>query len=302
MTNYIPIMEMLHPQFKEIIYCAPVGAKPPVEYEQRFVFFERINFKRHECDACLSQSCIKLVEKNYGNSYGYLQVGDDTLILHKSKTFFMQFDKIWIKQVYQKFNLDTRCNNEWGLPQTTNCKSSFWDAWHDDRQINSLKALLNNMTLSNDDLYNNCASILEKQLGIKNMVYYGINTVDFFYIPREKVRNYIKLMDIFSYYKIISETALPNVVTCLDPTGNNTFNAKGINHLSEKDHRVTKNYVDQSAEKHIKTAIQTDLTHLHPIKFFGMLKMQHSRNTDDNIELKRKSFIFCNFMMSYLYS
>ena len=295
-------MEMLHPQFKDIIYCAPMGAKPPVEYEQKFLFFERINFTNHECDACLSQSCIKLAEQIYGNSYGYLQVGDDTLILHKSKSLFLQFDKIWIRHVYQKFNLDMRCHNEWGLPQTTNCKGSYWDAWLQDQQINSLKALLNNMTLSTDDLYKSCASILEKHLGQKNVVYYGINTVDFFYIPGEKVRNYIKLMDIFSYYKIVSETALPNVITCLDPTGNNTFNAKGINHLSEKYHHVTSNHVDQFAEKHIKTAIQTDLTHLHPIKFFGILKMQHSRNTVYNIELKRKCDIFCNFMMPYLYS
>ena len=195
-----------------------------------------------------------------------------------------------------------RCSNEWGLPQPTNCRGSYWDAWLQDQQINSLKALLNNMTISHDDLYKSCASILEKHLGRKNMVYYGINTVDFFYIPGEKVRNYIKLMDIFSYYKIISETALPNVITCLDPTGNNTFNAKGINHLDEKDHYVMSNQVDTFAEKHIKTAIQTDLTHLHPIKFFGILKMQHSRNAVDNIEFKKKSDIFCNFIIPYLYS
>ena len=305
MTKYIPVMEILHPQFKGIIYCAPNGTKPPVEYEERFVFFERIHvIKPYECDACLSQICIDLAVKSniYENSNGYLQIGDDTFILHKSKKFSMQFDKIWIRQIYQKFNLDTRCHNEWEIQQPTNCKKSHWYIWHGDHQINSFKALLNYITQSNDHLYKNCAEILEKHLGNKHVVFYGLSTIDFFYIPIKYVKNYTKLMDIFSKYKVVAEVALPNVITCLDPTGNNTFNAKGINHLRiGKDNHMEENRVNKFPVKYIKIAIETNLTHVHPIKLLGIHKMLNSRNVL-YCKMKNVCNIFCNYILPYLFS
>ena len=305
MTDFIPVMEILHPQFKRIIYCAPTGTKPPVEYEQKFVFFKRIHVIKHrECDACLSQVCIDLAVKSnvYVNITGYLQIGDDTLILHKSKSFSMQFDKIWIRQIFQKFNLDTKCHNEWELPEPTNCSKSGWYIWHGDQQINSFKALLNNMTQSNDHLHKHCANVLENNLGNKNIVFYGLSTIDLFYIPAKYVNNYIKLMKIFSEYNIVAEIALPNVITCLDPTRNNTFNAKGINHLRiEKDHHAKENMVNRFPLKHIKTAIKTNLTHVHPIKLLGILKILNSPNTVD-CKLSKMCNIFCNYILPYLYS
>ena len=295
MTNYIPIMEILHPQYKGIIYCAPKRTIAPLKYREKFVYFERINFPKHECDACLSQICINLAVKVYGDKYGYLQVGDDTLILHKSNIFFMQFNKIWVKQNYQKFNLDTKCHSEWNLSGPTNCKRSYWDTWHWDYQINAFKTLLINMTLSNDTLYKHCAYTLEKYLGKKNVVLYQPTIIDFLYIPGENLRNYIKLMDMFSFYKVVVEAALPNVITCLDPTGNNTLNAKGINQLSViQANYASREDVERFPQEYIKTATQNNLSHVHPIKLFGILKKQES--------VTKISDIFCNYILPYLYS
>ena len=42
MAEFLPLLEVLHPQFKEVLYCAPNGTKPPAEYEKRFLLTENV--------------------------------------------------------------------------------------------------------------------------------------------------------------------------------------------------------------------------------------------------------------------
>ena len=250
--------------------------------------------------------CVELAERteSYLDVSGYLHVGDDTFILHKSPILRGPFDKIWLKQNFLKYNLATRYHSEWGLPMTTNCKPSYWLPWHLMSQITAAKQLLKYLRESKDLLYSDCALTLEKELGTKDIIYHHPTIQDFVYIPRKKLQNYITLMKVFSKFRIIFETPLPNVVKCIDPDGSNTLNARGINHLKANGQSYN---VERSPNIFIQKALNEDMTHVHPIKLASLLKLKkrmdkEKRNTMKQSSTSMISDTFCNHIMPYIYS
>lgn len=304
LEKFLPILETLHPQFANVVYCAPFGTRPPVQYKDRFLYFDRVYFdNEQECDACLSLLCFELAESTglYKDSSGYLLIGDDTFTLHKNPMLKEHFDKIWARQKYAQFNLATGCHSEWGLPEPTNCSNSYFLPWYQRTQLKAARNALEFLRSSSDLLYKKCSVTLEKDFHSKDVIFYQPTIVDFVHIPREKLNSFVKLLRVFTLFQVIHEIALPNVVKCLDPNGNGTLNATGFNELFGYGRWQVENYPNIFIQK----AMRQNMTHVHLVKLLGLLQHEGLAKQKGVVlsqeKMSRIKNTYCDIIVPYIY-
>ena len=306
--NIFPLFDPLNHYFGEILYCIPEGHinTIPEKYLFKTVTYEKLYYgpwnKKHEVSACFPNICIEKAfryskDKNL-NVKGYLLKGDDTFILHKNRILNSNFDKVWIRKDYWIYDTRTRCHNEGGEKEPTNCKKSYWDTWWNEDQIIGTLLSLRYYKISKDSIHNNCSKFLKEKLGTDSRIYYQPTITDFLYVPASLVETYIKLMKPFIYNHVIFETALPNVLECLVyVTNSSILPVVGIN---SRDQNI-RNKLIKDPHQMIVQSFLDETTFLHPIKLSSMI-LNYAKSKHNGTHISPLQQSFCNDILPYIIS
>ena len=295
--------------FQDVLYCIPEDYEKeiPNKFTSHILTYEKIFYgpwnKKTERSACFPNICIEkaFVYAQHQNLRvkAYLLKGDDTFLLHKKGMFDSNFDKVWLKKDYMIFDTKTRCHNEGGEKQPSNCGRSWWDTWHYEDQIIGSLLSLRYLKISKKPIHQMCSNILKNKLGTDTRLYYQPGITDFLYIPANLVEQYIELMEPFIFNHIIFETALPNVLECLLNITNTTIlNVKGFNHRSnEKGVELINN-----PHNILLKSFHDDLAYLHGIKLSGMVLNINYSDKTKNQKFSSVLHAFCSDIIPYIIS
>ena len=306
----LPFIDGLNHYFGEKFYCFPEGFKSPPPYTNRTGYYDRLFYlrgnKEYEATAAFPNICIERAHQyslqNNLHWKGYLLKGDDTFIFYKKPLFDNRFDQMWIRKKFDVYDTKTRCHSEGRNGAPTNCGPSVWDTWHQAKQIENTQLVLDFLRMSQDDLLRECASDLEKKLGTNKRAFYQQRGTDFVYIPIHFVEKFIILIRPFIKFKIIFETALPNVIECLRGQSNSTLlNVVAVNEIGPIRDQMIKD-----PHNSLMKAFTDNTAFLHPIKLRSMVQHDFTNNgSQENSNMFKHSLpalqaTYCNDMLPYI--